>query len=98
MTTQSDDSPTLITKQRTFIQLGVAVAMGGVIFLAGATYEKVNRLDGIKIEENLGMIRADLALIKFKLGLSQNAQLQLEYHIPDRYRPSSGHQGISVYR
>lgn len=94
------DKPVTITKHNTFIQLGVAVAIAGFVFLAGATYEKVNRLDNIKIEDSLSMIRADLALIKYRLGLRSVPTLlpPFEQDVPDGHRTRASDEGPNVYR
>ena len=44
----------------TVISIGVAVMLATVVFLAGAIYTKVDRLDGLKIETRLSRIEAIL--------------------------------------
>jgi hypothetical protein len=93
-----DSKPTHITKN-TYVQLGVAIAIGGLIFMAGTQYEKVNRLDGIKIEQKFGVIMADLTIIKLKLGLPVlPVRLQPEKSPPNRHTTGPGDERPNIYR
>lgn len=54
----SEDKPVHLGKANVWISLGAAVAVGGVVFVAGQYTEKVNRLVEIRIDEKLARIEA----------------------------------------
>lgn len=57
----SDDKPIQLN-QRTVISFGLFVTLAAGVFLSGATWEKVSRLDSIKIEERLAKIETLLSI------------------------------------
>lgn len=56
----NDTAPRAHIDKSTVISIGVAITMASVVFLAGAIYTKVDRLDSLKIESRLSRIEAIL--------------------------------------
>lgn len=58
-----------IIDQRTGISIAVACTFGSALFLAGNYMGKVDQLDRMNIPKELASIRADLGVIKSRLGI-----------------------------
>lgn len=79
--TDPNGRPTLITSN-TYIKLGLAVAICGLVFYAGVNHQQVNSLvesekasaaEKVDISRQLTEIKVDLAAIKTRLGLMPKA-------------------------